>query len=515
MSGTRIRINKVAAGASRRAYLLFIVVLQIAGVCCGGRPTAVSLSAASGPPTSQVLVSGSGYEPNAEIDIYFDTKDEAKAIADGSGSFSQFSIQAPRSAVPGSHWVSAVQGSGDVGAQAPFVVNTDWSQFGFEPDGRRVNPYENVLSPETVGALNLKWSYPSTGGTNSSPAVVGGVAYFGSQDNHVYAIKVDNGTQLWSYDTGYFNGASSPAVADGVVYVGSQNGIVYALDAAKGDELWSYTTGDSVWSSPAVVNGVVYVASEDGQLYALDAGSGKKLWSYATGAYVYSSPAVANGAVYVGSSDHKIYALDANTGGFLWSYGTGDQVGSSPAVANGVVYVGSLDHNVYALNASTGGVLWVYRTGGGVYSSPAVANGVVYIGSRDNNVYALEANTGARLWSYTTGWFVDSSPAVANGVVYVGSEDDNVYALNAGTGALLWSYNTGANIFYASPTVANGVVYSGSDLYNGTAFYAFALSDVDSGKGQAGFDRPDLRTLRADSNVKASEPLSQGATHIH
>lgn len=519
MSGIGTRTEAVASGASGRVGLssivLSIVALQIAGVCCGGGRPAVSLSAASGPPTSEVLVSGSGYEPYAEVDIYFDTKNEAKAIADGSGSFAQFAIRAPGSALPGSHWVSAVQRSGDVGAQAPFLVNTDWDQFGFEPDGTRVNPYENVLGPETVGGLNLKWSYPSTAGMNSSPAVVDGVAYFGSLDDNVYAITVDTGSLLWSFDTGYYNGASSPAVANGVVYVGSENGNVYALDAAKGNELWSYTTGNSVWSSPAVVDGVVYIPSEDGNLYALDAASGKKLWSYATGDYVYSSPAVANGVVYVGSSDHKIYALNANTGALLWSYATGDQVGSSPAVADGVVYVGSLDYNVYALNAGTGGLLWIYRTGGEVYSSPAVATGVVYIGSRDDNVYALEASTGARLWSYTTGWFVDSSPAVANGVVYVGSEDDNVYALDAGSGAQLWSYNTGANIFYSSPTVANGVVYSGSGIYNGTAFYAFALSDGDSGKGQAGFDRPDLRTLRPDSNVRMSEAVAQEATHIH
>ena len=141
-----------------------------------------------------------------------------------------------------------MQGSGEIGAQAQFVVNTDWGQFGFETDGTRLNPYENVLSPQTVGGLNLKWSYPSTGGTNSSPAVVDGVAYFGSLNNNVYAIKVDTGTLLWSYDTGYFNGASSPAVAAGIVYVGSENGNVYALDAAKGDELWSFTTDNSVWS---------------------------------------------------------------------------------------------------------------------------------------------------------------------------------------------------------------------------------------------------------------------------
>jgi len=510
---SRMRIKTVAIAASREVCLLSMVVLLAAGVCFG-KPS-VSLSRKSGPPTSKFLVSGSGYKPYAEIDIYFDTKDEAKAIANGSGKFSKISIEAPRSALPGKHWVSAVQRAGEIGAQAPFLVNTNWSQFGFAPDGTRLNPYENVLSPTTVSGLNLKWSYPATYSTYSSPAVVGGVAYFSSTDGNVHALNANTGTLLWSYDTGSNDNpmASSPAVMKGVVYIGSVIGNVYALDAASGDKLWRYTTGGDVWSAPAVVDGVVYVTSFDQNIYALDAASGDKLWSYATDGYIYSSPAVANGVVYVGTAGNSIYALNANTGAFLWSYTTGNQVGSSPAVANGVVYVGSLDQNVYALNANTGALLWIYTTGGEVISSPAVANDVVYIGSRDDNVYALDASTGTKLWSYTTGWFVDSAPAVANGVVYVGSEDDNVYALDAGTGALLWSYDTGGNIFYASPTVANGVVYFGSDSNdnNGTDFYAFGLAGGTKGasaKQDAASNPPELRTLRPDFNLKVSEPVA-------
>jgi hypothetical protein len=56
-----------------------MVVLLAAGVCFG-KPV-VSLSRKSGPPSSKLLVSRSGYKPHAEIDIYFDTKDEAKAAS--------------------------------------------------------------------------------------------------------------------------------------------------------------------------------------------------------------------------------------------------------------------------------------------------------------------------------------------------------------------------------------------------------------------------------------------------
>ena len=76
---------------------------------------------------------------------------------------------------------------------------------------------------------------------------------------------------------------SSPAVVNGVVYFGSDDGNVYALNASTGAKLWSYATGDGVDSSPAVANGVVYVGSDDGNVYALNASTGAKLWSYATG----------------------------------------------------------------------------------------------------------------------------------------------------------------------------------------------------------------------------------------
>ena len=106
---------------------------------------------------------------------------------------------------------------------------------------------------------------------------------------------------LWSYPTVNSVDYSSPAVINGVVYVGSDDHYVYALNAATGAYIWSYKTGGSVDSSPAVANGVVYVGSEDHKVYALNAATGTKIWSYGTGDKVESSPAVANGVVYVGN----------------------------------------------------------------------------------------------------------------------------------------------------------------------------------------------------------------------
>ena len=320
------------------------------------------------------------------------------------------------------------------------------------------------MAPQTNQTL---WHYTTGGSVMSSPAVVDGIVYIGSDDDNVYALNATTGAYIWSYTTGA-QVFSSPAIADGVVYVGSIDDNVYALNASTGAYIWSYTTGGGVQSSPSIANGLVYVGSYDDNLYALNASTGLVVWNYKTGWWVTSCPAVAEGTVYVSSWDRNVYAFNATSGQLLWSYATGSEA-SSPAVVEGTVYVGSADGNVYALNASTGAYIWTYATGLWVQSSPAVAGGMVYVGSSDNETYALNASSGTLVWSFKTRGFVFSSPAVADGFVYVGSEDGNVYALDAVNGTLVWSCMT-LGWVESSPAVVGGSVYVGSD---NDAVYAF------------------------------------------
>jgi outer membrane protein assembly factor BamB len=394
------------------------------------------------------------------------------------------------------------------------AVTSRGVQFGFDAQHTHNNPYERILSPSSVKRLIQAWTALTDAVIFSSPAVVNGAVYVGSNDGKLYAFKADGCGQstcspLWTATTGG-PVESSPAVVNGVVYVGSDNGNdggkLYAFKAdgcgqASCAPLWTALTGSSVGSSPAVANGVVYVGSYNfgsvnSKLYAFKAdGCGQAscapLWTALTGAPIGSSPAVANGVVYVGSDDGKLYAFKADGCGQascapLWTALTGAPVESSPAVANGVVYVGSYDQKLYAFKADGCGQascapLWTALTGARVDSSPAVANGVVYVGSGDGKLYAFKADgcgqaSCAPLWTALTGALIGSSPAVANGVVYVGSGDGKLYAFKAdGCGqascAPLWTALTGARV-YSSPAVANGVVYVGS--YD-RKLYAFHL----------------------------------------
>jgi outer membrane protein assembly factor BamB len=495
---------------------LFAFLFFACSLLCGiaNAAPSITLSKKSGPPTGGILVSGRGFEPNVGVDIYFDTKGQALVVTNGKGEFDNAKAYAPRSARPGDHWVTALERNNDKGAQKPFLVQTDWSEFHFDADGTRLNPYENVLDRRTVRNLGIRWKKYLTGTyDDSSPAVVNGIVYTGSDSDYVYAFNARSGALLWRHKAISYV-LSSPAVANGLVYLGSTDtkvgagdGKMFALDANTGSERWSYTVGDVGDSSPTVVNGVVYIAAasnHNGKIYALNARTGGLLWSFATGSLGAYTPTVANGVVYIGSDNYNVYALNADTGALLWSFPV--EVFTSPAVADGVVYVAAWFDKLYALDASTGSLLWSYPLNI-AYSSPAVANGVVYVGN-SQYVDALNAKTGDLLWRFQAGYAVDSSPAIANGVVYVAATDGNAYALDALTGSELWSYALG-NGAYSSFAVVNGWAYIGWLDGNVYAFGLTGEASVNAEKQVAASKRPHPNTLRANSSRQVSQP---GAT---
>ena len=73
----------------------------------------------------------------------------------------------------------------------------------------------------------------------------------------------------WKFTTGK-SVSSSPAVSDSVVYFGSWDNHLYALDTKTGEEKWKFETGGKILSSPSVSGGIVYFGSYDNHLYAVN-----------------------------------------------------------------------------------------------------------------------------------------------------------------------------------------------------------------------------------------------------
>ena len=347
-----------------------------------------------------------------------------------------------------------------------------------------------------------RWKFDTQGPITSSPAYHDGLVYILSMDGNVYAVGADSGTVRWKFATKGerrftapgIHGAiprtermpdpfdvftSSPAIAGNTVYFGSGDQHVYALDAATGSLRWSFATGDVVHASPAVVDGVVFIGSWDRNLYAIDAETGKERWRYVTGndTVIYnqigiaSSAAVAGDVVVVGGRDGKFHAVDRRSGSVRWVHDNrGGWTIASPAVRDGIVYFPTSDGTRFkALEIATGALKFDLQNLAVSFSSPAVAGNVAFYGTSDGYLNAVDLATGKLLRRFQTdgsrengarftdengrmqtrGMYPDrtldgmmigmrtmmtlgsvlSSPVVADGVVYFGSTDGHLYAV--------------------------------------------------------------------------------------
>ena len=324
----------------------------------------------------------------------------------------------------------------------------------------------------------VKWTFHTRGEVVSSPAIVNGTVYIGSNDSNLYAIDAKTGIQKWLF-AAKARIPSSPAVADGRVYFGSYDGSFYALDAVTGKLQWTFNNAgerryagthlhgslpaaetmpdpfDVYLSSPTVWDNAVYFGSGDGNVYSLDAATGSLRWKFKTGDVVHASPAIVDGKLYIGSWDSYFYALDAATGKELWRFKTGEdpdmhnQVGiqSSATVADGTVYFGCRDSKFYALDAATGRQRWAYSNKGSwVITSPVVLENKVYFATSDTALlHILNAQDGTPVAEMHFHWPIFSSPAIAGTTLYLAGQDGKLVAIDLTSQKTIWTFQTEAS----------------------------------------------------------------------
>ena len=198
-----------------RFALIFLMILatSFAWTEKASAAPSISLSVRVGPPTTALKVSGSGFTANKAVDLYFDVTNLALVVTDSGGSFANAAMTVPKSAMPGTQWITAVESDNGSAAQTPFLVRTNWPEYTFDAAHTGFNPYENVIGTNNVGSLSLKWSVPIPADSDSM-VVSDGIGYLST--SKMYAINLATGATLWSYATGG-NIGSAPAVANGVV----------------------------------------------------------------------------------------------------------------------------------------------------------------------------------------------------------------------------------------------------------------------------------------------------------
>lgn len=193
------------------------------------------------------------------------------------------------------------------------------------------------------------WSYDMAAPVRGCPYVTNELIIVGAESGDVVALEL-SGNRKWGFRAKR-NVTSSPYVdpVEGICYFGSHDNHVYAIDASSGYSSWRFRTGGPVISSPVVAEGMLYFGSADGSLYCINAQTSREKWKFNTEKPVVSSPVVHKGAVYFGGTDEYFYCVDTQSGKERWKFKTGGPITSTPCIAGDVILIGSMDKTLYAL----------------------------------------------------------------------------------------------------------------------------------------------------------------------
>jgi outer membrane protein assembly factor BamB/tRNA A-37 threonylcarbamoyl transferase component Bud32 len=359
--------------------------------------------------------------------------------------------------------------AGAVAAPPTLAQSTgraEWPMYGGGPSntGYLGSSAEIRQNPSRKWDLNIKTP------AKSGFAVVDGTVYAYGDNGNVYAVSDAGDVQVYGIGAAGNGTANSklpvertatPAVAEGALYVGGLDGQVYAIDVDQQSQVWSTDIGQSIRASPVVTGGRAFVASTDGTVAALSVVDGAQEWSASTESQVLSSPAIDEGALYVGAGDARLYAFGIGNGTVEWGFDADGAVHASPTVGASHVYAGTLGGTLYAVRKDGGSRAWSYEATDDIVGSPVLAQESLFVVDRSGVVHAVEPSDGTERWTASTGESVVSDPAATERTIYVGTETGRLLAFDREDGAQQWSLGVGGSIVGAL-AVADGTVYAGT-----------------------------------------------------
>src|SRR3972149_2082070 len=134
-----------------------------------------------------------------------------------------------------------------------------------------------------VASGQLVWKYESANQIRCFSSVLGNLCFVAGCDGLLHAIELGTGKSAGEVNFNSPTG-SSPAIMDGKIFVGTEGNEFFAIDPKQSKVLWRYqakTHPAPFRSSAAVIPEAVIVGSRDKLVHALDPKKGWLLWSFA------------------------------------------------------------------------------------------------------------------------------------------------------------------------------------------------------------------------------------------
>lgn len=398
--------------------------------------------------------------------------------------------------------------------------------------GKKRNLWLDELSIVSFGAPGAVQPPPAAAPAEDWVSAHGGLANHRHVASGIDATSVRTAREAWSYDSATVTG--TPAVVDGVAYFGDFAGKLHALRVSDGSAVWSVDNGAGVDSSVAVADGVLYVGDMKGWISARRTSDGSLVWRVRAdeveGTHLYGSPVVHGGVLYTGVASEQtlieytgpqtfrgsVAAFDIKDGRQLWKTymqqegGLGVSVWSTPTLDPdlGLLFVGTgnsygepvsqYTDSIVALRVRDGSIAWhhqatkndAFNARGGAGpdrdfgASPLLfeANGRKLVGDGDKGgrFFALDRASGELVWNTTVDFRVQGVPSsqlegflgtasYRDGVIFAPTTARSmVFAIDASTGAVKWARELNplptkyGDRMFGPSTAADGVVLQGN-----------------------------------------------------
>jgi outer membrane protein assembly factor BamB len=350
--------------------------------------------------------------------------------------------------------------------------------------------------------------------------------FLGSSDHGLYALRAEDGTALWRFETlGFVQCQPLYDPSSDAVYFGSNDGALYRVDAKNGRLRWRFMTNAEVSRRPVLSNGVLYATNANDTLLALNPETGELIWhqhrSPAMGMEVagYSGPAVFHDKVYTGFSDGTVLAFDVKTGAERWqpvdlSAEAEQTLGEVPPQldvdttpvpdqieAGAVVYVASYAGGVFALDSETGTQVWSNPGVFGVselflWNEPSraarpgqpdpISHKVLIASSGTTGLWGLDPETGKERWRRHLPHGGVSTPVPMRGALLVSASQLGVFLVSPIGGELIDGIHIAEGVSM-TPAVHGSRAFV---LTNGGRFLALHLSSPLLPSQGYGADRP-------------------------
>lgn len=166
----------------------------------------------------------------------------------------------------------------------------------------------NTLDRDAVGAI-----------INTSPLVMGNLAFMGTTRNELIAFQLDNDFKSWGYD---FGGAiQSPPVrvdSDTIAMISAAGDLRLLSTVTGTTELSTKIAGGAV-TDMLVDPDTIYIPSADQSIYAFALTDGVRYWRKRTSAPITVQPVLDDGVMYATTADDGLVAIDSISGDTLWN----------------------------------------------------------------------------------------------------------------------------------------------------------------------------------------------------